>query len=279
MQDFLMRDQAPLTDEEWHRIDDAVISVARRNLVGRRFLTLTGPVGAGVQSIPAGTFGDHEEAQISLFGAEEKSPISVQKRRYVPLPLLYRDFAVNWRDLESYRRDRQPEIATSASIAASLVAAMEDRVILNGYDEYGQQGFLNAEGRQQLALGDWNAPGGAFNAIVGAVQALVAAGFQGPYTVVVPPQLLAALTRVFSNTGVLEIDQVRNLVGGGVYMTQNLPAHTAVVVAAGVENMELIIGQDMTVAFLETTSMEHRFRVLETLHLHIKRPRSVVVLS
>lgn len=279
MQDFLMRDQAPLTSEEWRRIDDTVIQVARRNLVGRRFLNIAGPIGAGIQSIAAGTLGDHEEAQISLFGLEEKSPIGVQRRRYVPLPLLYRDFAVSWRDLESYRRDSQPQITAPAAIASSLVSAMEDRVILNGYDEFGQQGFLNAEGRQQLALGDWNAPGGAFNAIVGAVQALVVARFGGPHTVVVPPQLLATLTRVFSNTGVLEIDQVRNLVGGGVYVTPSLPAHTAVVMAAGVENMELVIGQDMTVAFLETTSMEHHFRVLETLSLQIKRPRSIVVLS
>ena len=30
MTDFLMRDDAPLTEEEWKRLDEAVVSVASR---------------------------------------------------------------------------------------------------------------------------------------------------------------------------------------------------------------------------------------------------------
>jgi uncharacterized linocin/CFP29 family protein len=279
MPDYLMRDQVPLTGREWQALDSAVVQVARRSLVARRFLTLAGPVGAGVQSIPNDTYAGLEEAQISLFGAEEKAPIHIQRRRFVPVPLLYQDFALNWRDLEAARQSGGLLDTTGAAIAASLVSAMEDRVILNGYDEFQQEGFLNAEGRQQLPLGDWGVAGGAFTAVVGATEALVAAGFRRPYTVVVSPQLMAQLNRVFDNTGVLELDQVRRLVEGGVYATQTLPPKAAVVVAPGTENVDLVIGQDMAVAFLETTSMEHHFRVLETLSLRIKRPGSIVALS
>ena len=40
MSDYLMRDDAPLTGEEWKRLDKLVVSAARRMLVGRRFRIL-----------------------------------------------------------------------------------------------------------------------------------------------------------------------------------------------------------------------------------------------
>lgn len=49
-----MRSQAPLTDQEWQALDRAVVQVARR------FLTITGPVGAGVRSYAANRFAGAE---------------------------------------------------------------------------------------------------------------------------------------------------------------------------------------------------------------------------
>ncbi|MDI7277806.1 MAG: family 1 encapsulin nanocompartment shell protein [Anaerolineae bacterium] len=279
MPDFLLRDQAPLTGQEWEALDGAVVQVARRNLVARRFLSIFGPVGAGVQSYASDRFGDATVAQISLFAAEEESRVHVQRRAFVPLPILYQDFTINWRDLEAARRLGVPLDTTGAAIAAAAVAAREDQLILGGYGELQQYGLLNAEGRQQLPLGDWSKPGGGFAAVVSATQALNEANFRQPFTVIVPPTLHAHLNRVFDNTAVLEIDQVRRLVRGGVYVTPALPADVAVVVSPGSENMDLLIAQDLTVAFLETTSMEHHFRVLEVVSPRVKRPGAVVTLG
>lgn len=273
--DFLLRDQAPLTAEEWQTLDQTVVQVARRNLVARRFLTIFGPVGTAVQTLTADRFQEGEMAHVSLFGAEEQGMVTVQSRHYVPLPLLYRDFRLEWRDLETSRRLGVPLDTTGAAIAASAVAEMEDRLIFNGYDELQQAGFLNAEGRQRLPLGDWSQGGGAFAAVVRGIQTLTSNHFQGPFTLIVPPQLFVQLNRVYENTAVLEIDQIRRAIGGGVYLTPTLPPNVAVLIAAGQENMDIEIAQDMTVAFLETQAMDHNFRVLETLALRIKRPGAI----
>jgi uncharacterized linocin/CFP29 family protein len=280
MSDFTMRDQAPLTAQEWEAFDEVVVRVARRTLVSRRFLSIVGPLGAGVQSIASDSFEGAKAGQISLFAAEEEEDaVSVHRRRFVPVPLLHCDFVLNWRDLETARQLGLPLETTAAAIAASAVAKAEDQLIFHGHDELEQRGFLNADERQQLPLGDWSVSGAAFGAIVNAVEALVAANLQPPFTVIVPPQLFVLLNRVFDNTGVLEIEQVRRLVGGGVFMSPAMPPNTTVVVSPGPESMHLTIAQDLTVAFLETTSMEHRFRVLEALSLQIKQPRAVVVLE
>ena len=49
--DYLSRDSAPFSEEFWGRIDDTIVDSASRILIGRRFLTLYGPLGAGAQSI------------------------------------------------------------------------------------------------------------------------------------------------------------------------------------------------------------------------------------
>ena len=46
MTDFLMRGDAPLSGEEWAKLDKVVIDVARKLLVGRRIVELTGPLGS-----------------------------------------------------------------------------------------------------------------------------------------------------------------------------------------------------------------------------------------
>ena len=54
MSDYLMRDAAPLSDEEWERLDKMVVDTARQYLVGRRFIKLVGPLGAGTEIVPIG---------------------------------------------------------------------------------------------------------------------------------------------------------------------------------------------------------------------------------
>ncbi len=279
MSDYLMRSQAPLTPVEWQAFDDAVVQVARRTLVARRFLTVVGPLGPGVQSFAADTYLAEEKGRISLLGSEETDIVQVNSRRLASLPILYRDFSLNWRDLESARLQAMPLDTTAPSVAASAVTSSEDQLIFNGYDELGQEGFLNATGRLRVPLGDWDAAGGGFAAVSNALRALVEHHFRGPFALAVPPQLFVLLNRVFGNTGVLEIDQVKRLVGGGVYVTPALPANTAVLVAPGPENMDLLISQDLTIAFLESTAMQHHFRVLEIVALRVKRPGAICVLG
>ena len=80
-------------------------------------------------------------------------------------------------------------------------------------------------------------------------------------------------------TGVLEINQVRELVTAGVYQTPALTEHQAVLVSTGPQNMDLAIAQDFVTAFLGPERMNLPFRVLESLALRIKRPESICALE
>ena len=105
MMDYLMRDDAPLTQEEWERLDEVVVSMARRLLVGRRFIDLTGPMGLGTQVVPLDTITGaeacvHDEADCTCEG-EECDIVRVSSRTFVPVPIIHKDFMLAWRDVEA----------------------------------------------------------------------------------------------------------------------------------------------------------------------------------
>ena len=95
MSEYLMRDAAPLSEGEWESLDNVVIKAARQFLVGRQFIKLVGPLGAGTEMVPVGT-GD--------------------KRHFLALNLIQKDFTLSWKDIEASRKAGYPlELGASVS--------------------------------------------------------------------------------------------------------------------------------------------------------------------
>jgi uncharacterized linocin/CFP29 family protein len=126
-------------------------------------------------------------------------------------------------------------------------------------------------------MSDWGSMGRAFADVVEGVRVLTAAGFTGPYALATSPRLYADLNRVFNDTGVLELEQVEKLARRGVYPTAAVPEPSALLVDSGAQNMDLAVGLDLSTAYIESTNLNHRLRVLESLVLRIRRPGAVCV--
>lgn len=279
MSNFLGREQSPLTPEQWNAFDGAVVNIARRTLVGRRMVDVFGPLGSGYQVAPNERFRGRTIGAIDMVGEADCNEIAPGGRVYLPLPILHKDFMVHWRDLEEASQTGAALDTGAVASAASFCARLEDEVIFNGQQNLGYDGLRNVPGRMTIAQSDWSVMGNAFRDITSAVEQLASNGFSGPFAVAVSPRMLVAMNRMFENTGVLEIDQVRKLTTAGVYVTPVLPDPTVVVMATGPENLDLVLGLDMTVAFLSTEKMNHHFRVLETLLLRIKRPDAICTIE
>jgi len=276
--DFLLRDMAPLTPEEWASIDRAVEDTARHVLVGRRFIHIHGPLGAGVQAIPVSTYAAIDGGVIDFVGREQ-ALVSPEVRRFQALPLVYRDFLLHWRDIEASRQFGIPLELGAAMAAAAFVAQREDDLIFNGNVEIGFSGLLQAEGRNTIPMGNWRDAGVGFNDVVAATQRLVSARFFGPYALVLSPQLYAAINRIHDGTGVLEIEQIAKLMADGVHQSPILPEPTAVVISSGPQNMDLVIALDLSVAYLQVENLNHYFRVMEILLPRIKRPGAICAIE
>jgi uncharacterized linocin/CFP29 family protein len=274
--EYLQRDQAPFGQAEWAAIDQAVVRTAQSVLIGRRFINLVGPFGPGVEALPNDILAGGGGGRVDLLGAAEDDQLTIGSRQFLPLPLLYKDFWLHWRDLESSRLMGVPLDTGKAAAAAAATAQTEDRLIFDGNAELGLPGLRTVEGRQTLPMGNWDSMGGAFADVVEGVRVLTQGGFTGPYAMAVSPRLYADLNRIFDATGVLELEQVEKLARRGVYPTAVLPEPGALLIDSGAQNVDLAVGLDLSTAYVESSNLNHRLRVLESLVLRIRRPGAIV---
>ncbi len=279
MTDFLGHAENPLRADEWERLNQTVIEVARRSLVGRRFIDLYGPLGAGVQSMPQDQFKGVEPGAVDLVGDSTASAVFSDKRTFLTIPLIYKDFLLHWRDIEAARSHNMPLDVSAAAGAAAFCAQREDDLIFFGNKELNHEGLFTAEGRNTRKRGDWSTPGSAFADVVAATETLNGVDHYGPYALVVSPKLYAQMHRIFEKTGVLEIETIRKLCTDGVYRSNRLKENQAVLVSTGRENFDLAVSMDMTVAYLGAENMNHPFRVVESVLLRIKHPDAICTLE
>lgn len=275
MSDYLNREDAPLTSEEWERLDNTVISTARKHLVGRRFIPVFGPFGVGMQTIQHDVFTGTNATCINMTGECDEEPLGSGKRDYRRLPILHKDFQIHWRDIESSHQFNVPFDCSLAAAAAFFVANAEDNLIFNGNSDLNVEGLLNAKGRNSISKGNWGDPGSIFDDVVQASEKLAEDGFYQPYALILSPKAYALANRVYANTGVLELEQIEKIADGGVFRSSILTGEQAVLISTGAQNMDLAISQDLTTAYLDVENMNHLFRVMEILTLRIKRPGAI----
>lgn len=274
MTDYMHREDAPLSGTEWEQLDNVVTKTARQHLVGRRFIPVFGPFGAGMQTIHHDVHVGDPSITIDMTG-EGGTPLGTGQREYKRLPILHKDFQIHWRDIETSHRLGVPLDLSLAAASAFFVANAEDNLIFHGNREQGLEGIFNTKQRNKVSKGDWTQPGVIFQDVVNASEKLGTAGFYGPYALVLSPKLFALANRVYENTGVLEIAQIEKIADGGVFRSSVLGENQAVLISTGAQNMDLAISQDLATAYLDTDNMNHLFRVMEILTLRIKRPGAI----
>ncbi|MEH7108834.1 family 1 encapsulin nanocompartment shell protein [Bacillus sp. JJ1764] len=269
---------SPLHDGEFAQLDRTVIEAARRQLVGRRFIELYGPLGRGVQSIFNDIFTENEEAKMDFQGSFDVD-VETSKRVNLTIPMIYKDFILFWRDLEQAKVLDIPIDFSPAANAARDVAIMEDQMIFHGSKEFDLPGLMNVHGRITHLIGEWYESGAAFQDIVDARNKLLELNHHGPFALVLSPELYSLIHRVHRDTNVLEIEHIRELVTDGVFQSPVLKGKTGVLVNTGRNNLDLAISEDFDTAYLGQEGLNHPFRVYETAVLRIKRPSAICTLE
>lgn len=283
--------EKPLGHEQLEQMKRTVCNTSRKHLVGRKFIKVYGSLGAGAQSVPWDTYLPPAMANIDLLGNSEHQPVGTQKRTFLPIPQIYKDFILYNRDLSATGHKQghkghnddgcisMPLDLSTLENAVIQCAKMEDDMIFNGLPEMGIPGLTTVEGRNIIPMKDWSVLGDGFLNVVEATQKLAETGFYGPYALVVSPHLYINLHRVFEKTGVLEIQRVKSFMKCGVYSSNALKGNTAVVVATGQNNIDLVIGEDMGLAYHGPENLNHRFRVWESAVLRIKCPQAICTIE
>lgn len=266
--DFLSREGSPISKELWNKIDENVISMAKRVLVGRKFLHLYGPLGAGVQSI------NIDSTEVEETG---ESLNVIKGRKYVQIPLIQEDFSILWRDLETSEQTGFPVDLSAAAAAGAKIARKEDELIFLGNKKLGYEGLLTADGVEKVKKGDWSEGENPVMDISAGLAKFLEKGLVGRTALIVSTNLLLQLQRIQPGTGVTEYERLSKLVQGNIFSTPVIGSNKAILVNAEPQNMDLAVGQDIAASYLETKDLNHIFRVLETAVPRIKNKDAVII--
>lgn len=268
--DYLARESAPLENDFWSKIDKVVVQTASRTLIGRRFLSIYGPLGAGTLSVQYDKSNREE-----IF---EDGIVKTSGRTAVELPQIYQDFNLLWRDLENNRANGMPLDLSVVAAAAQTLANKEDKLIFYGSKVIDAEGLLNAKGVQKLKISDWKTGENPFLDIVKAISMIKEHGIVGKYVLCVSQSLFFDLQRIQPGTGMTEAQRISNMISS-VYNTSVIKDKQAVLLCPETQYMDLAIGQDMSAAYLEQKDLNHSFRIIETILPRIKDPNAIVVLE
>lgn len=264
--DYLNRQAAPFDGALWKLIDEAAVRAVREVLTGRHFLEVEGPYGVGLTSVEVGN-----DDYCRQPGPEEAGAVM---SRAISVPMLRKSFQLSIRRLAAYREMVQPLNLVPVQTAAEAVAAREEEFIYSGQKNFGLQGLLTAEGRNQHAGGDWAHIDQALEDVLAAVNALDNKGFRGPYALALSPMLYNGLFRRYPGTDMLQLQHLRRLCERGVYKA---PIENGVLVDPRVGR--LLIGQDLMAGYVGQDGVHYQLYVSESLVLMVEEPGAICTIS
>ncbi|MFQ8760031.1 MAG: family 1 encapsulin nanocompartment shell protein [Intestinimonas sp.] len=171
--------------------------------------------------------------------------------------------------------DRPLDLSAAAS-AAQRSAKREDELIFFGNKALGAEGLMTAAGSYKIKRGTWNEGEDAYKDVAHAIAYLSSNSKLGRYALVLSPELYLDLQRLQPNVGLLELDRISSWWEAVCIPPAPLGTGKAALVCAEPQYMDLAVGVDLSVGYLELKDFNHSFRILETAALRIKDPSAIV---
>ena len=275
-----------LTDEEIEYIDKVVVQTVYPLLIGRRVFPVTRLPDAGYTSVKFYKETDMGAAIISMMGETGARDRIALSEATVKVPVISKDFRLHWRDVIAARKRQESLDAAHIRNASRQVAEEEDKLLLSGeytgFPALGIEGLATATGRNtEASAGAW--PANAITDVKDAIEELIIDGYYGPYALILRPAMYVGLLAQISNvdTNYLTFIKEKVLEGKGqILISASLYAanggtDSALLVQPGVDNFDLVVGQDITTYLFQNEDMNIDGKVYEVLAPRVKRAESI----
>jgi len=243
MNPYVGADQGLLTAEELLYIEQKVVETFRFVLAARSiFPVINIGQSGGAQAYRFYTENDPSSAQISMTGKGQSDDHPTKTHHDVVVPVIHKEFFLNWRDIASSRRQGASVLDDSIRTATRMVAESEDRLLISGeytgWAALGIEGLFGATGRTNNASAGGNWPVGSFADVNVARAALQASGYVGLEPVLIgPPALVKCLDGLIANTGIT----YRQALLGNKLLSGIVESSNAFAQDGGVDSVALVV--------------------------------------
>jgi uncharacterized linocin/CFP29 family protein len=293
------------SDEQWSKVLKTVADEATRARVAASFLPLYGPVDSGTLGVPNLTLSYQSDPEVSP--GSDRQRLCVDSEPNTLLSTIAVQISLRAHEAAD------PELNAALGMfrrAANVIARVEDALIFHGQADRGQApaagtanlppifsvsgghpqpGLLTAltrvpAGASMNSVGGAPGAGGArgdglVNSIVQAISQLEANGHVGPYACVLGHDLFATVCTPAAGL-VLPRDRILPFLEGPLLRSSSIPADQGLVLGLGGNPIELVVGSDISVRFLQMTpEPRYLFRISERVALRAREWSAVAVLD
>lgn len=190
-----------LRKDEWRELDAAVVEAAKTRLVAvddlrqRNLVQHLGSIGTLTSQWNVTSAMTRADVNMTGQAAGERDLPDSQLKN-VPVPVIFKEFAIGARVLAASRNLGDGLDVTAAHEAARVVAEMQEEMLINGYAltfnggtiyGYTNQPQRNTDTAANYGGGDWGTIANVTNTIAGMIGAANGDGYYGPFGVYASP--------------------------------------------------------------------------------------------
>jgi uncharacterized linocin/CFP29 family protein len=261
----LHRELAPISEGVWEILEHEAKTRLTTHLAARRVVDFVGPSG---WSHSATNLGRTEEI------AAPSEGVSAARRRVQPLVEFRAEFHVSRIDLDDAERGAADLDLAELDEAARQISIGENVTVFHGFGAGGIRGITESTSHEPLELTDETAQ---YPTVVArGTDTLRKAGIDGPYALVLSPELFTRIVETTEHGGVLLFDHLAQILGGPLVWGPGVDGGVLLSLRGG--DFRLECGQDLSIGFLDTTPEVVTLYLEESLTFTVLEPDAALAL-
>ncbi|TMK70776.1 MAG: bacteriocin [Actinobacteria bacterium] len=262
----LLREHAPITQEGWNRLDSEARERVLPALAARKLVDFGGPHGWAHSATNLGRTDGVSDAPQGIEG---------NVRRVLPLVEARAPFAVARSELADADRGAEDVDLDELDTAAVRIATAENAAVFHGWSAAGITGIAEASTQDAIPLGEdcERYP----RHVAMAVDALRAAGIEGPYGMALGPEAHTNVLETSQHGGYPLLEHLREILGGPLVWAPGVQG--AVVLSVGGGHFLFESGQDLSIGYESHDAQSVQLYLEESFSFRVATPEAAVALT
>jgi uncharacterized linocin/CFP29 family protein len=263
----LLREHAPITAAGWAEIDDEARERLAPGLAARKLVDFSGPHGWEHSATNLG--------RTEAIGDLPGDGVAALRRRVLPLVELRAAFSLSRAELADIDRGADDADLDPLDDAARSLAAAENRAVFHGWERAGIVGIAEASEHEAIALGEdcERYP----RHVAKAVEALLAAGIDGPYGLALGPDPYTRVLETSEHGGYPLLQHLREILDGPLVWAPGVDG--AVVCSLRGGDFLFESGQDISIGYDHHDADAVHLYLEESFSFRVVTPEAAVRLS
>ena len=245
---MLYRNLAPVSNDAWSEIDKRASEVLKTYLSARKVVKVNGPFGKGHNVITDGRLTNIQNKDGVNFGIYEVQPL-IESRV---------EFELERWELDNIQRGAKNIDYEPLENAMKEIALFEDNVIFYGLESAGIKGLEEVKTAKDIPFG--KSPEDMIDSILKGTIGLRNAFVEPPYTLIANDEIYRRI--ILADKAYPLVKTLLKLIGGQIIYSHTV--NGAYLLPFNNENLELTIGNDLSIGYQAHTPQRVRFFVTES---------------